>query len=328
MAQTTTTQVSAAVSTYYDRLLLQRAKPYLIHGLAAQHRNLKRKSGNQIKFRRYSALSAATTPLTEGITPASDQLAVTDITATIDQYGSYVEITDVVDLTTEDAVITETVELQGEQIGLTFDNIVRDILSSTASATNASNGSNGNTPTEITKADIDSEVKTLRGNNALYLTQLIPAGGGQGTVPVGPCYLGLCDVDIVDDLNGLSNFIFPEEYGNRGAIMEMEEGTTGKVRWFTSSEGKATSESPVQYHCFIIGKNAYAETELEGGSAQTIIKAFGSGGTSDPLDQRSTVGKVSAHVKPNLIDLEAYGVSYGDKGEPEWGAERLSGWAA
>ena len=39
-------------------------------------------------------------------------------------------------------------------------------------------------------------------------------------------------------------------------------------------------------------------------------------------------GREIARVKPNLIDLEAYGESYGDRGEPEWDAERLSGLAA
>ena len=38
--------------------------------------------------------------------------------------------------------------------------------------------------------------------------------------------------------------------------------------------------------------------------------------------------RLYAVVKPNLIDLEAYGVSYGDRGEPNWDAERLSGLAA
>ena len=35
-----------------------------------------------------------------------------------------------------------------------------------------------------------------------------------------------------------------------------------------------------------------------------------------------------AVLKPNLIDMEAYGNSYGDMGEPDWDAKRLSGLAA
>ena len=92
MALTTTTQVDAAVSTMYDRLLLMRARPHLIHLLFAQRRNLNKKSGNTIKFRRYTALSVATTPLGEGNPPAGSQLAKTDLTAVVSQYGSLNEL--------------------------------------------------------------------------------------------------------------------------------------------------------------------------------------------------------------------------------------------
>lgn len=312
MATTTTSQVSAAGSPFYDRLLLQRAKPFLAHLLFGQVRPLPAKVGSQIKFRRYAAKSAATTPLTEGVTPSGSQLSVTDITATVSQYGDFTEVSDIVDITVEDPVITEAVEINGEQYGLTIDNIVRDVLSSTASSVNASNGSNGNTPTEITKADIDSVVKTLMGNNAQMITSMVNPSANFGTVPLPPSYWGIADTDISDDLANVSNFVSPEQYGNKEAV-DGEWGSTGRVRWMLSSEGKATSESPVQYHCFVFGKNAYGITEVKNGSAKNIIRPFGSG--DDPLEQRATVGKVSAHVKSSLIDLEAYGISYGDRAE-------------
>jgi len=272
MSTTTTTQVSSAVGTYYDRLLLTRAKPYLIHTLFAQRRNLPKKAGTTIKFRRYSALSTATTPISEGVTPSGSQLAVTDITAIINQYGDFVEVTDVVDLTVEDAVITESVEVLGQQMGETIDEIVRDILSANASSTNATGGDNGLTPTEITKSDIDTVIKTMMGNNALMISDVITASTGISTTPIAPTYFGLCDTDMTKDIAAVANYVSPENYGQQTTILEAEWGATGRVRWLTSSVGKATSESPVQYQ------------------TRTIIKAFGSGGTSDPLDQRATVG--------------------------------------
>ncbi len=302
MATTTTTQVSAAVSTYYDRLLLMRAKPYLIHTLFAQKRNLPKKSGATIKFRRYSALSQATTPISEGVTPGGSQLSVTDITATVVQYGDFVEVTDVVDLTTQDAVITESVEVLGQQMGETIDVVTRDMLSANASATNCTGGDNGQTPTEITKADIDGVIKTMMGNNALMIGEIVPASTGVGTVPIPPSYFGLTDTDMTKDLSAVANFVSVEAYGNQSPVVESEWGQTGRVRWLVSSLGKATSESPVQYHNIIVGRNAYGSTELEGGSARTIIKAFGSGGTSDPLDQRATVSWKTFYISRILND--------------------------
>jgi len=50
--------------------------------------------------------------------------------------------------------------------------------------------------------------------------------------------------------------------------------------------------------------------------------------TMDSITRDVIVARRCGHVKPNLIDLEAYGGSYGDRGEPGWDAERLSGLAA
>lgn len=44
------------------------------------------------------------------------------------------------------------------------------------------------------------------------------------------------------------------------------------------------------FSILFIGKNAYGVTEIEGGGLRTIIKPLGSGGSSDPLDQRATIG--------------------------------------
>ena len=48
----------------------------------------------------------------------------------------------------------------------TEDQLMRDMLASTASFINCVNGTDGDNPTEITRADVDTVVRTLRGNNA------------------------------------------------------------------------------------------------------------------------------------------------------------------
>jgi N4-gp56 family major capsid protein len=46
--------------------------------------------GDTIQWRKMAAFSAVTTPLTEGITPDSEEISITSTTGTVDQYGSYV----------------------------------------------------------------------------------------------------------------------------------------------------------------------------------------------------------------------------------------------
>jgi N4-gp56 family major capsid protein len=121
------TQIDPAVATYYDRVLLRRGLPFKNHTLFAQRRPIKKRSGNQAKFRRYGSLAVATTPLTEGVTPSGKTVTKTDITATIKAYGDYIHYSDVVSLTNQDPVLTEFTELLGEQGGETMDILARDV---------------------------------------------------------------------------------------------------------------------------------------------------------------------------------------------------------
>ncbi|MFB3926833.1 MAG: N4-gp56 family major capsid protein [Syntrophales bacterium] len=87
---TTTTQVDPGVAVYYDRILLKRALPALVHDRFAQKRPIPAKGGTTIKFRRYNSLTAATTPIAEGVTPPGQQMSKTDLQATVSQYGSFI----------------------------------------------------------------------------------------------------------------------------------------------------------------------------------------------------------------------------------------------
>jgi len=84
---TTTSEVAPAVDTYYDKLLLARARGNQIFNLFAQQKTLPAKNSDTVKYRRYSAISTATTPLSEGVTPAGSSLDVTDLTVQLQQYG-------------------------------------------------------------------------------------------------------------------------------------------------------------------------------------------------------------------------------------------------
>lgn len=52
-----------------------------------------------------------------------------------------------------------------------------------------------------------------------------------------------------------------------------------------------------------LGADAYGVTELEGMGLETIVKQLGSGGSTDPLNQRGTVGWKATHVAKVLSEL-------------------------
>ncbi|MDR2671386.1 MAG: N4-gp56 family major capsid protein [Oscillospiraceae bacterium] len=56
------------------------------------------------------------------------------------------------------------------------------------------------------------------------------------------------------------------------------------------------------YSTLVLGSDAYGVTELSGGGLQHIIKQLGSGGTTDPLNQRATAGWKATKTAERLVE--------------------------
>ena len=293
---TTTAQVPAAVSAFYDRNLLERALPALIHDKWGQTRNLPKGNSDTIKFRKWNALSTATTALTEGVTPTGSAMSVTDITATILQYGDYTILTDKVQLVVEDNVVKEATDVLGEQGGQTIDEVQRDVLvAGTAVRYASAVAARTNVAAAITTADIDSAIGTLKGQNAKKFTETVTGSVKVGTLPIKPAFIGICHTDTSATLESLTGWIGAEEYASRQLVDVNEIGSYKYVRFVETTAAKvwdsAGDSSSDVYATLILGKNAYGVVSLRGQkNIQTIIKPLGSAGTADPLNQRSSVG--------------------------------------
>ena len=66
--------------------------------------------------------------------------------------------------------------------------------------------------------------------------------------------------------------------------------------------GEAGAEGRDVYATLIMGDNAYGTTQIGGEGLQHIVKQLGSAGTSDPLNQRATVGWKAAKVTVRLVE--------------------------
>lgn len=55
-------------------------------------------------------------------------ISVSNVTASLAQYGSYVAFTDLVEETTIDPYLTETAQVLGEQAGSTIDLVIRNVI--------------------------------------------------------------------------------------------------------------------------------------------------------------------------------------------------------
>lgn len=300
---TTTSVVTPAPSTspyadFYDRVMLTRAVANFVHQKWAQVRDIPKNAGQTIKFRKYTNLTAATTALTEGTTPAGSVLAITDIVATPLQYGDFVTMSDKVQFSTLDPLLTETAELLGDQAGDTLDQLTRDVIA--AGTTIQYAGTNAATTTikatdVLSAAEAREAVRTLQTNNAKPIMRMVNPADAYGTTPLNACYIGIIHPKTLYDLKSDSAFVPVQKYPNQSDVMEGEVGAIDEVRFVMSTNAKlnATAGSgatvPV-YYTPIFGRDFYGITRISGEALKNIVKPLGSAGTADPLDQRATSG--------------------------------------
>ena len=297
---------------FYDRKLLETAKTRFVYAQFGQKRPIPRNSGKTVEFRRWTLFDPdAVVELTEGVTPDSQDLAQTNVTATVKQYGAFVEISDLLDLTAYDDVKDDTTELLGEQMGTRLDHIVRDAMVATTNkqiAGGRAGTANLTSADVLTVAEIRKAVRTLKKNKARMFTD--------GRRPHWIC---ICDPDATYDLQSDSLWQDVSKYSNAEQIYDGEIGRLFGVVFVESTEGLVslhTATNPLNstydvHHTLIFGADSYGLIDIDGsGAINVIFKPQGSSGTADPLNQRATIGaKIEAFVAKVLnplwiIDIE------------------------
>src|SRR5262245_39501548 len=135
--------ITPAVAAWAVVRMLKRALPLLVFEKFGQTYPLPTNSTQTAKFRRYFLSGStgaagngtgdfytplATTPLIEGVTPEGRSLANQDYTVTLQQYGDYITITDVVNDTHPDNILAEATDILGENAAETVETLRYNVL--------------------------------------------------------------------------------------------------------------------------------------------------------------------------------------------------------
>ena len=284
--------LSPEMKTYYDKNLLYAAQAQLVHHQFGQKRPIPKHGGKTIEFRKFTPLAKALTPLTEGVTPAGNQLDVTAITATVAQYGDFITQSDVLELTAIDNTIVEATRLLGDQAGLTMDTVVRNILVAGTNVMYAPKiAANGTETAVASRAALDATAILTVDLIEQAVTQL----KAHNTPKINGDYVAIIHPHTAYTLMRDPDWRDPHKYQDTTNLYEGEIGKIAGVRFVESTEAKIWSGTGCPtglavYGTLVFGRDAYGVTEVEGAGLQTIVKQKGSAGTSDPLDQRSSVG--------------------------------------
>ena len=304
MAITVYGDITPRTAAYTAVELLKRAMPYLVLEKFGQSKSLPGNKTQSIKFRRYNSLGLRTTPLTEGVTPSSDKLTATDLTATLYQYGGLVEITDIIADTHEDPVLQEAIAVSGEQAAKTVETLRYNVLKACTNVFYA-NGVAGRTVVVAvpSRADQRKIVRALERQEAQHITQVLKSTPSFNTESVLPAFVGVTHVDLTSDIRGLTGFTSVADYGGRGQ-WETEIGSCEDVRYLKSTiftpyddGGSATTTGKITstgagcdvYPIMYFGKDAYGMIALKGKYAITPVVINPVPSKSDPLGQRGSV---------------------------------------
>lgn len=298
--------ITPRTAAYAVDKMLERAQPQLNMAKFAVLTAVPKGKTKVVKWRRYGRLAPTTTPLTEGVTPTAGNITSTDVTATLDQYGQRVQITDVIMDTHEDPVLNELSGSLGETAGQTAEMIIYNVIKAGTQVqySNGTQRTDVNTP--IAAGVCRKAIRQLKAQDARPLTSMLNATDGVGTTPIPPCYVCFVHPNVEMDLQNLTNFPAGytriQNYGTFKPLCDAEIGSFENIRFVSSTLYTALANAGGAlgsmlggtaadvYQSVVVGKESYASVNLAAsGSGMTPIVVNPKPSDSDPMGQRGHV---------------------------------------
>lgn len=229
---TTAEGLSPEMKVFYSDYLIDNAGPKLAHDQFGQKHPIPKNGGKVIEFRKYSPLSKATKPLTEGVTPDGQKLTVTTVEAGVKQYGGYIEMSDMMLLTAVDNNLVQATKLLGNQAGATLDTITREVL---AGGTNVQYASG--------EVSFRHQLKggAASGNHYLTVDAIRRAARylkSQNAERIGDSYVAIIHPDVSYDLMNDPAWQNVKTYCDPSDMYEGEIGKIAGVRFVETTEAK------------------------------------------------------------------------------------------
>jgi len=331
-----TTNLTKPVNVIFQQTLLRNAKvraPYFIGTMPGELQ--KNRGSATVSWRRIENLTPSTTAIAELTGTASYMqgrssaaLSVTDYTATVSKYGNFVILNEEAELFNFNGQMDKIMEVIGINAGQSVNRLQRDIAEDNLTLVYAGGAANdAAVSSKITKSSIRSVLNTLDKNSATTFMPMTNGSSNVGTTPILPAFWGLTHPDVAVDITDLAGFKSVETYAGQTATAPGEFGTltvAGKgVRFISSEDASVDADSGVSigstglngttnvdlYTTVIYGRDClgsvgFGESYGDGiftagdelGPVELIVKGLGSGGTSDPYNEISTIAWKAWHT--------------------------------
>lgn len=287
MATTTTGNImtSGSLGEFIRREAIKNFERSLFFAMLGQ--NVQLPVGyNKYTFPTVDNKDGSAAALTEGTTPTEVGFNLTNVEVTLTQYGSFAILSDVVLTDSPVPAIQET----AFELGRDLANKVDDTIQTTILAgTNVIYSGDATSRATIDSAD------TIKASDIAKAANLLKAKSAPKFE--GDAYVAVVHPHVLHDLqieSGTGTFIDLNKYTSENAIRPLkgEIGMLYGVRILVSANAQILADAGATttdvYPTFVMGRNAYGV--VMSGGMETFIKGLGSAGSTDPLDQRATVG--------------------------------------
>lgn len=300
--------ISQRTAVYAAMEMLEHARPQLCLTKFGLSKPLPRNKSRTVKFRRPVPFTVeeTPTPLTEGVTPQSEDMRYEDVEVTLQQYGGVTKLTDVIADLCEDSVLNDATELHGEKAARTMEKIAWGAVKGGTNVIYSNGSARTDVNTPISRSDVRNATRTLRANYGLMVNKMLKGGPNFGTTPIQAGYIGFSSSDMDSDIRDIPGFVPVSEYGSMKQISEYEIGAVETVRFITTPEltpftgaGSTTLNDMVSvggvrvdvYPVIVIAREAFGIVPLSGKGAITpIVLNPNNPNGADPLGQRGWTG--------------------------------------
>jgi N4-gp56 family major capsid protein len=325
----TTATISPALSSQYDRNLLERTVPDLIHDLFAERRPIKQMNSKTISIRKYLSREPAMVPLSEAVTPEGGTIDYDDVSFSLTQYGDFVYVSDQLELTNLDPTLVEFGQILSESASITIDQVRRDSFNAGTYVRRAGGvAARASIVTTISNNDLSVVKRALQSGYNKFYTKSVDAQNKYATSPTKPAWFVITHTDCTQDWEALDGWTPVEKYMGATSTYPTEIGQVSNFRVLVSpiaklwadAGGTAVTNSLKYttantacdvYSSLVVTPKALCVSDLEGYGLKNIIHPRGSGGAAIPLNQYGTTGWIAFLAQGILDQTRLYRIEHG-----------------
>jgi len=226
--QTRSSFPGGAINAHIAAELLEIAMKSVVFQQLGEKAKMPAGEGITFQFNRYDRLALPRATLTEGSPPSSTNMSLSTVSASADQWGAYVALSDVAVLTIQHPLLAVAVQLLGYQAAELVD---REIIKTLLGGTSVTYGGTATSRAGLTTASTDSLADRVAQKVVAHLKT-------RGAHPYeGSHYVGVIDPAMEQDVsqNANNSFTLAAAYSNAKLLFNGEVGMWRGVRWMVSN---------------------------------------------------------------------------------------------